>query len=260
VFKDFDGENNEDYEQLKEDLMNSKFELEKKLSSSNVQNMTFYSDEVLEEIKDLLWLFGIPFIVAPFEAESQCAQLEKLGLVDGVVTEDSDVLLFGAQNVYKNIFHKNKFVETYKSNMIYKELGLSRQDLIHLALFLGSDYTMGVKGIGPVNAIEIIHSFPGTIGLMRFKKWAEKSAFEKEEELKDGNKLTLGSDEELEYKKRHMGYKKHWEFPQNFPSENAISEYQNPQIDPSQEKFKWGEINYEAIRKLCVRKLGWDLV
>mgnify|MGYP000947106365 CR=1 FL=1 len=37
-----------------------------------------------------------------------------------------------------------------------RDLGLSRHDLIRLALFLGSDYTLGVKGIGPVNAIEII--------------------------------------------------------------------------------------------------------
>ena len=33
-------------------------------------------------------------------------------------------------------------------------------DLVKMSLFMGSDYTQGVKGIGPVNAIEIINSFP----------------------------------------------------------------------------------------------------
>ena len=99
--------------------------------------------------------------------------------------------------MYKNIFHKNKFVEQYKSHMIFKELGLSRSDLINMALFLGSDYTMGVRGIGPVNAVEIIHSFPGISGLMRFKRWAEKSAFEKEEEMKDGNLDKVLSETEI---------------------------------------------------------------
>ena len=88
-----------------------------------------------------------------------------------------------------------------------------------MALFLGSDYTMGVRGIGPVNAVEIIHSFPGISGLMRFKRWAEKSAFEKEEEMKESNLDKVLSETEIQYKKRHMGYKKHWEFPENFPSE-----------------------------------------
>jgi DNA excision repair protein ERCC-5 len=37
--------------------------------------------------------------------------LEELGLVDGVVTEDSDAFLFGAKNVYRNFFQDKKNVE-----------------------------------------------------------------------------------------------------------------------------------------------------
>jgi uncharacterized membrane protein len=42
------------------------------------------SEEMLEETKLLLRLFGIPYVEAPAEAEAQCAAMEKLGLVDGV--------------------------------------------------------------------------------------------------------------------------------------------------------------------------------
>lgn len=58
-------------------------------------------------------MFGIPYIIAPMEAEAQCAYMELANLVDGVVTDDSDVFLFGARSVYKNIFDDRKYVETY---------------------------------------------------------------------------------------------------------------------------------------------------
>jgi DNA excision repair protein ERCC-5 len=95
------------------------------------------------------------------------------GLVDGVVTEDSDVLLFGARKVYRNIFDRNRFAEKYHMGVIEKEMGLDREDLIKMSLFMGSDYTMGVKGIAAVNATEIINAFPGEDGLARFKRWVD---------------------------------------------------------------------------------------
>jgi len=41
-----------------------------------------------------------------------------------------------------------------------------------MALFMGCDYTPGVKGIAAVNAIEIINSFGSTEdALKKFRKW-----------------------------------------------------------------------------------------
>ena len=50
---------------------------------------------------ELLQMFGLPYIIAPMEAEAQCAWLDSNGLVDGVVTDDNDVFLFGGQHVYR---------------------------------------------------------------------------------------------------------------------------------------------------------------
>ena len=153
-----------DLERRKRDLLEENLILLNQMEKS-AKSFSFFSQESTEELKSLLKLCGIPFVQAPFEAESQCAFLELAGLVDGVVTEDSDVMLFGARHVYRNIFDRNRFVQKYDMQVVERDLGLDRQDLVKLALFMGSDYTVGVKGIAAVNATEIINAFPGEDGL-----------------------------------------------------------------------------------------------
>ena len=60
------------------------------------------TDEMKMEVIHLLQLFGIPYVEAPSEAEAQCAALEQLGLVDGCITEDSDVFVFGGKKVCRS--------------------------------------------------------------------------------------------------------------------------------------------------------------
>lgn len=52
-----------------------------------------------------------------------------------------------------------KFVEIYNSQLASQELGVSRGDYVAMAYLLGSDYAEGVRGIGIVNAMEIVRAF-----------------------------------------------------------------------------------------------------
>ncbi len=42
---------------------------------------------------------------------------------DGVITDDSDVWLFGASHVYRHFFRQNQLVEYYDSTIIANQLG-----------------------------------------------------------------------------------------------------------------------------------------
>lgn len=108
------------------------------------------------------------------EAEAQCAELTSRSLVDGIITDDSDVFLFGGTRVYKNMFNQNKYVECYLLSDMERELGLSRDKLVQLAHFLGSDYSEGLPGVGPVLGMELMNEFPGEDGLVEFNKWWQK--------------------------------------------------------------------------------------
>ncbi|XP_022845034.1 DNA repair protein UVH3-like [Olea europaea var. sylvestris] len=251
------------------------------------RNAESVSSEMFAECQELLQMFGLPYIIAPMEAEAQCAYMELANLVDGVVTDDSDVLLFGARSVYKNIFDDRKYVETYFMKDIENELGLDREKLIHMALLLGSDYTEGVSGIGIVNAIEVVNAFPEKDGLHEFREWIESpdptilGKFEGKEGShlnnkgsKDGDSSSNGEEISTSdqngpqsvdgtrkikqiFMDKHRNVSKNWHIPSSFPSDAVISAYASPQVDKSTEPFSWGKPDLFVLRKLCLEKFGW---
>jgi flap endonuclease-1 len=64
---------------------------------------TQVTSEHNEDCKKLLQLMGVPIIVAPSEAEAQCAVMAKAGLVYGAATEDMDCLTFGCPRLIRHL-------------------------------------------------------------------------------------------------------------------------------------------------------------
>ena len=74
---------------------------------------------------------------------------------------------------YKNIFNASLTVEVFLLSDLLRELGLDTEALVTLAYLLGSNYTAGLEGVGPVlaMAMELVRGFPGERGLERFGEW-----------------------------------------------------------------------------------------
>uniref|UniRef100_A0A1J3ENI3 DNA repair protein UVH3 n=2 Tax=Noccaea caerulescens TaxID=107243 RepID=A0A1J3ENI3_NOCCA len=243
------------------------------------RNAESVSSEMFAECQELLQIFGIPYIIAPMEAEAQCAFMEQSNLVDGIVTDDSDVFLFGARSVYKNIFDDRKYVETYFMKDIEKELGLSRDKIIRMAMLLGSDYTEGISGIGIVNAIEVVTAYPEEDGLQKFREWVEspdptilgtpdakkglnvkKRGSGSVDDKGSSSGVPMDDTEEIKriFMDKHRKVSKNWHIPSTFPSEAVASAYLNPQVDRSTERFSWGKPDLLVLKKICWEKFGWN--
>lgn len=111
--------------------------------------------EITNKIKEIVSMLGFSCVDSPYEADSQCAKLCRDGLVDGVISEDSDILLY-AVPVYKNFFRRNKEIGLYTPEGIASLIGWCQVDLIKLSWLLGSDYTSGIHGIGPARAVKML--------------------------------------------------------------------------------------------------------
>lgn len=129
------------------------------------------------DCQQMLEMLGVPVVRAKSEGEALCALLSDRGIVDGVISNDSDCLLFGAKVVYKRYSNENLdngCVVRYDLNSLQvvveatdeldngsEDAGcvtLSRLDLISFALLTGSDLAgKGMKKVGHKKAIRFIY-------------------------------------------------------------------------------------------------------
>ena len=107
------------------------------------------SKKQIDECKELLDLMGIPYVNAVEEADSQCAQLVKDGLAEGVLTEDMDILTFGAKTIYRNLTSYNKEQLQINLDEILTTLDLSYEQFVELCILFGCDYNEKIKDINP---------------------------------------------------------------------------------------------------------------
>ncbi|MHA1786224.1 MAG: hypothetical protein ACTSVY_03425 [Candidatus Helarchaeota archaeon] len=128
-----------------------------RLKEVSHQNKYFIFEEMKKDLRHFLSLLGVPCIIAPSEADAQASYLVKIKQADFVFSEDYDCLLYGATRVIKNYHVTEKIVKMLSLRRILHDLGLTRAQLIDLALIIGTDIYQGIHGIGPIKGYKLIH-------------------------------------------------------------------------------------------------------
>lgn len=151
----------------------------KEEAEKNIQNLELESNEYIKNFKQtfrptkenikealiLLDLMGIPYIIAPEEADVVCSWLASRNdsqgkrYVKGVCSDDSDMLAFGARYLFKDMLRfmsKNKPVTVINLNRTLKKMKLTMDQFTDLCVLLGCDYCDNIKGIGYKTAYKLI--------------------------------------------------------------------------------------------------------
>jgi flap endonuclease-1 len=132
--------NNDDFEEdehLKE-LMEKKRALMAR--SLNLKN------KIIKETKEFLTMCGIPYIDSMNEADSQLAYLSKNNLIDGIISNDFDILTFGGKSLLIDFFDcfRNNFdkkITEISLDKLLKKLEISHNNFIELCILMGTDYS-----------------------------------------------------------------------------------------------------------------------
>ncbi|MCD6369778.1 MAG: flap endonuclease-1 [Thermoproteales archaeon] len=136
------------------------------------QQTSRLTEDMVNDAKKLLSLLGVPWVQAPSEGEAQAAYLVIKGDAWGAASQDYDALLYGAPRLVRNLTisgrrklpRKDVYIEIKPELIVLtevlKSLGITREQLIDIAILIGTDYNPeGVPGIGPKKALKIIKEF-----------------------------------------------------------------------------------------------------
>ncbi|KAJ7471496.1 PIN domain-like protein [Mycena galericulata] len=224
--------------------------------------------ELLQDLKAMIVAFGFYYYEAPGEAEAELAQLNENGCIDGIITEDSDALVFGARCVIRTLgptVQHNSLIYDLEAMENTEGVSLGKDDLLLCALLLGGDYGPGISGAGTTIAralaahgfgrdlVEILRSLTGSDLSRQLTQWRA----DLRKELRENTSGLLD--------KRHPKLAN--SIPDTFPSVRISNLYLNPLTSgsphflgpmPNVTDWRPREPNIPAISASCTSKFGWS--
>jgi flap endonuclease-1 len=135
---------------------------------SKAVRMNTLTQPMQSDAKQVLTMLGIPWIQAPQEGEAQAAYMALRGDVWAANSRDYDAVLFGSPRLVRYLtisgqeFLPSKGVgrplipELIELQTLLKTLEITREQLIDLAIMVGTDFNKGIRGVGPKTALKLM--------------------------------------------------------------------------------------------------------
>ncbi len=147
--------------------------------------------DMVEESVELLEYMGIPSIKAPSEGEAQLAVMAEAGDIWAGASQDWDSLLFNSPRLVRNLSitgrrklpKKNVYIEikpeVVELEKVLNNLSIIREQLIIIGILVGTDYNLGVEGIGPKTALRLVKEHKTLDRVLANVKWEAEVDVEK---------------------------------------------------------------------------------
>ncbi len=184
----------------------------KKYSSRTVKITT----EMLNQSKELLEALGIPFIQASSEGEAEAATLARQNKVYAAASQDYDALLYATPYLIRNLtsarrkklpsgLYQDIKPELIIFQQVLNELGIDKDQLICLAILVGTDYNPGgVKGLGQKRALEIVQQNKYPVEIFKVVQKKYDFIFDWQEVFKQFSSYQSNQTEEIKFQKPNL--------------------------------------------------------
>ncbi|KAK9244652.1 PIN domain-like protein [Lipomyces tetrasporus] len=208
------------------------------------------------EMSELCTHFGFEVLMAPGEAEAECAHLQTQGLVDYVMTDDVDSLMFGAEYVLKGWkpYHNGSpaavFAKMYSLKRIEEKVRLTRAGMVLIAMMSGGDYNpAGVLRCGRKTAVEIAQAGYGE-SLIKCNFQNDKINDWKEKLIE-----SLRNNKSGEFRNRHRAIN----LSEDFPQKHLFHSYFRPVVSNRLDHFEWdNHLNMPGVQQFVTSYLKFN--
>jgi exonuclease-1 len=125
-----------------------------------LQKAVDVTPEMARQLIDELKKTNVQYIVAPYEADAQMVYLERKGIIDGILSEDSDLLVFGAKCLLTKLDQYGNCIEINKADFCAcKEISLTGwtdTEFRRMAILSGCDYLASINNMGLKTAYRMV--------------------------------------------------------------------------------------------------------
>lgn len=231
---------------------------------------SYGNSPLIQRSKDLIERFRFPWHEAPGEAEAECARLQEAGIVDAVMSNDVDALMFGSTLTIMNFSKESGSGTSAATHVTCYSVGkeghvsnipLSRAGMILFAMLSGGDYLpSGVPKCGSKLAAEIAKAGFGEDLLQELSSSDLDSGLD---EWRERLQYELEENESGYFSTKHKAVR----IPESFPDRTILEYYAEPKVSTEDEmavlrrnlRNAWDrEIEPLAIRNFAADHFEWN--
>ena len=132
------------------------------------------ASQLIVELKKL----GVQYVVAPYEADAQLAYLERRGLIQGILSEDSDLLVFGANCLLTKLNQYGDCIEINRNDFTacrdISLVGWSDAEFRLMAILSGCDYLPSINNMGLLTAYRFVRKYKTIEKILRMLEFDGK--------------------------------------------------------------------------------------
>ncbi|KAJ5820102.1 hypothetical protein N7474_005693 [Penicillium riverlandense] len=108
----------------------------------------YMARQLIEELKKM----DVKYVVAPYEADAQLVYLEQQGIIHGIISEDSDLLVFGAKRLLSKLDQHGDCIEINRAEFTacreVSLVGWTDANFRHMCILSGCDYLANIPKMG----------------------------------------------------------------------------------------------------------------